>query len=1125
MQVINCGRGVHKREVRGIDLLRVLPSTWYAFTNLDLATGVGRSREIDVVIVADDRIFIVDLKDWNGKIQSADGKWIQNGREPESSPVKKINQNVKDILILLGADLKRHGKGSPPPTPLMQGMVLITGNADLSGLAATEINNVQNVDHFIKTVSSVKTRVQAFGGANPVIVQNPLTGSDWKNRLSSFFNARTGKLLPGRRRYGNFVALSDAASFEHHNGIFSEYEAEDENSSRTLGTLRAWDFSKADGRFQTEEGRAEIAGREQSVIGYLLDRGESMESALLLPKAYDRDKGIDYWEVFDRRRRLKRLSDFAVSERPHLARETRLELVRQTLAKVASLHAIGAAHLDLGAHSIWLEAPSTVRLSHLMAARCPQVASLGENRYRFLSAFKVPEDLLGGGGDDPRRKDVFLLGAVAHHLLFGRPPGDGDQPDEIVEWSPAVDPDLELADLHPWFEQALSLEPTSRFFDATDALRAFNAATAARPSVKEVTEELESFRTTVRTQKQLFAAYPEAASVREDDREDAWKSDAGESGSFVKLWKRASWGDQALEGPRILDFLQRAKDLSLDPPPGCAKIREAHWLGDSFALVHELVHGRDVADSLSNEPQRWRERTAALGFLKAVAEAVIGLHERGLSHGDLKPQNVVASEMAEGLVPMLVDLVDFSAGDGEITSGAYAPPTGGRPERDRFAVGKIAEEILAACDLEQAESEAISAAIAFCRDQAPGNATLEPLISAIDAALAPTTKAELTRISISIRDAAIGEILPDEGRLYVRSDIDRWSIHLRGASEEVQVRLNAEGRPTSARRRGLEQGQITRSSHHEFMSLAASLSVERADINDFSGLSVLFEHPEFIAGWQGVPGALAPPTEPQPALEVEEAPALITGDASEDRLSEEASTELETASTDVPRLWRALVDAEGDLTTEGTALGGSAWRRDIGRHIAPFECSKGTFDFNKADTVGVERLDRKGHWRRIGELDIGLSRPNLIAIEVAEFAGQRGREVVQEDDRLRFTSHFGVQSLKRREGATSRILARQSRVPALVDLFDPRATAKPVKAATVAVGEIAGYGLNDTQAAALRTVLETRPLGLVQGPPGTGKTMFIAALAHHALTKGTRPQRAACEPIPRGGQQRGRGPS
>jgi hypothetical protein len=58
MQITNRGRGVHKREVKGIERLQKdLPSQWYAFTNLDLILGPGKTREVDVIVVSDLRIF------------------------------------------------------------------------------------------------------------------------------------------------------------------------------------------------------------------------------------------------------------------------------------------------------------------------------------------------------------------------------------------------------------------------------------------------------------------------------------------------------------------------------------------------------------------------------------------------------------------------------------------------------------------------------------------------------------------------------------------------------------------------------------------------------------------------------------------------------------------------------------------------------------------------------------------------------------------------------------------------------------------------------------------------------------------------------------------------------------
>lgn len=85
--------------------------------------------------------------------------------------------------------------------------------------------------------------------------------------------------------------------------------------------------------------------------------------------------------------------------------------------------------------------------------------------------------------------------------------------------------------------------------------------------------------------------------------------------------------------------------------------------------------------------------------------------------------------------------------------------------------------------------------------------------------------------------------------------------------------------------------------------------------------------------------------------------------------------------------------------------------------MVPFELSSGTFDFDRADTVGVQKLDSKGVWRRVGELDTARSKPGLIVIDPTEYANPNQTRIIEESQRLRFTSHFELQSLRRREGA------------------------------------------------------------------------------------------------------------
>ena len=76
MEIRNQGQGVHAREIHGLGQLRHLPREWYAYTNLEVSVGPGQYREIDAVLVTDDRVLLVDLKDWKHRITCGDPQRI-----------------------------------------------------------------------------------------------------------------------------------------------------------------------------------------------------------------------------------------------------------------------------------------------------------------------------------------------------------------------------------------------------------------------------------------------------------------------------------------------------------------------------------------------------------------------------------------------------------------------------------------------------------------------------------------------------------------------------------------------------------------------------------------------------------------------------------------------------------------------------------------------------------------------------------------------------------------------------------------------------------------------------------------------------------------------------------------
>lgn len=89
--------------------------------------------------------------------------------------------------------------------------------------------------------------------------------------------------------------------------------------------------------------------------------------------------------------------------------------------------------------------------------------------------------------------------------------------------------------------------------------------------------------------------------------------------------------------------------------PNIVSVRDVNVAPEGFLyLAMEYVDG----PSLEEERHRFGQIAWALGVLSQVAEALLALHDQGISHRDLKPSNVLLSYRSHREVP-LAKLVDF----------------------------------------------------------------------------------------------------------------------------------------------------------------------------------------------------------------------------------------------------------------------------------------------------------------------------------------------------------------------------------------------------------------------------------------------------------------------------------
>lgn len=1095
MKIRITGKGINKREVPGVAKLRqLLPDDWYSFTNLELIRAGATPREIDLVIVLDDRVLLADLKDWHGRITSDGSHWSQNDRVVGTSPVKKILDNAR----VLAGELRQYVKRTRPPSlspdaiPLVEGCVVLTGLSDSSALPEQERLRVFDIEDFCRMLPDARQRNRRLAEVNWIDRANPLVphGTQWHSTLSAFFGTGGGYFRPLHRRFGDYVAVSEV-THEHPHKIYAEYDAEDSTENRSSGLLRIWDFGQVP-RYASAEGRDEIAGRERNVIAYLQERQPDLANVLLLPRDSDPEKPVHHWEVFERRRQLQRLGTFIVERADQFPPSVRVDLARTLLSHAAVLHRLGAAHLDIGPHSVWLEAPSQVRLSHLFAAHYPQMRSLGDRRYDFLAAVSpLPEDVLGETVDH-FRKDTFRLACAVHAILFLKQP-QSDSAHNPPDWNADIDEELVFEQYHGWFAKGLEHSAVDRFSTAQEALDAFNEASKTRDAMSAAVERLQQFRrwTSIYA---VFKALPPDEDPLETDRLLTWRSTTANGKRLVKAWRHSCWGDDRVEAPRLLRFCERADDYIRAVPPGVVPLIDVGYIGDHIVLVQEWLDAPSLAATLGTAA-RWTG-TEALRFLLELARTVDGLHQRGWALGDVTPSNVLVTQVGQERLPALVDILDLvPASEGEIITPGYVPRHGASiQERDRFAVTRIAEDVLASADVAPVHAEALASAIAACRETAPKLATLHPLLGAIEGALAPPVEEPVVHVQSISTEA--GEIVSDEGRYHI-SVVTPRLVTITGAVEELAVHLDRDRSVARVKRRPLPQTQVMAAERRAVASVPARVIVESKGVNDYAALERLIEG--------AVPSAV-PAEVSESGTEASDHAVVTSAKPVQDELYEDGETEVEVAPLaappDVPTLWRTLMDVEQEQFVHGMASADSAYSRDRRRHFIPYQGLKGTLDASRDDRIEVE-VPRSAGWVRIGTLDADLSTSDVIAVDAP---ARRGADEVlcSAGTEIRFHNKRESHSRSRRDAATSRILGRQSVVPNLIDYFDPFSEASPVTVASQLSAEQlrARYGLNESQADAFVHLWAHRPVGLLQGPPGTGKTKFIAALVHHALAGG-----------------------
>lgn len=705
--------GIMPREINGVSALaHALPQDWLLYVSLNCFPPQQSPMEIDALVVTDQCVLLLEIKDWNGKLTTSGDTWMVGKQRRGRSPVILGAEKARKLKTILKRQL-----GPMGAQIYVDHRVILTGSADKSQLPHDQAQ-------FVWTLQ------EACSLGDPQRRSRLLP----KGKLSLFklcdlekdFDRVTGntKLFqPLEADWGGFQVI-EKNLFVHPRGIWHDHRGVRKDESRIKAMIRTWSFDKLPAGLNSNASRRDVAARETRAFAYLTEVGSKLvaENRVLRDISHPHDeiltqhfevRGVeDGWTTLDR---------FLESRRDELSLEDRYVLATAVQSIVAQLHSVSVTHRDLGPRALWVGSPTGVALTGLMSCQLPDQGTVG-NWLDDLRGYApaLPEDGPVKVPSTGRQRDVYMLGYLAALILTGERPHGGAE--VAVSMLPST-----VDGVADWLRKAMSPDPVQRFGDAGEMLAAFSACTqTARVGFDR--ELLDRFET---PDNPYMAWLPVSKALPSRPECTVYESESsGGEKVVVKIWNQLRRGLSDATDLALYRLLDSAARLKTAPVPGLPRFLDSGLSSAGPFVVYEHASGEPLSAIASFSEDE------ALSVARSILETVNALHALGCEHGDISPGNTLFDRDRGHLV--LIDAFDVTAvGDGSLRTPSVCPEGWemlGQMALDRYACLAVIRDIL-----ERSEGSSVEGlrAIVNRELQRPSIDTLDGVVAAVASLLAP----------------------------------------------------------------------------------------------------------------------------------------------------------------------------------------------------------------------------------------------------------------------------------------------------------------------------------------------------------------------------------------------------
>jgi AAA domain/Nuclease-related domain len=756
--------GIHRREITGIGALaKAYPANWLLYASLQCYPPREAPIEMDAMVVMDDRVLLLEIKDLHGTLTVNGDQWIQGNGKRFRSPVDVVSMKARKVKTFLSAAIPGFSKC------YVDSRVVLTGSATKHNLPPSELPQVWSLQEAV-SIADASRRAGLLQKTQLHVKKVYQFESDFERVV------RNAKMFGPLEAQWDGYRVVDEDFVVHPTRVWHEHRAERISDNRFKALLRIWAFDKLPASLNSPEKREFIANREMRAIGRLNALGSSLIEQGVILAPIGEEKAEILTQHFELRRlpvSLTTLDRYLERVSEDLRIEDRVTATSTLLNIIAELHAQDIAHRDLGPRSIWADSPTRFALTGFMACQMPDEESLGDwTTVLRGQGDAIPEDadkILAGTA---KQRDVYALGSLARKILAENGSSKTGRNSVPI---PKID---------DWLDCAAARKGSDRFADAREMGDEF-ARLIEEMKGGDVDQTLIDQH---ETSDVPYVLWPLEKALKQRDSHVYISRDANGNELVVKIWLRVRRGMNAASDAAMTRLFDGVSRLVSMPIGGIPQYIRAALSPIGPFVVYRFEKGEPIS-----EQEIPKECDRALHLANRLVQCVNALHAIGHSHGDIAPKNVLLCE--DGKDIRLLDLFDMcEVGDGRLRTPSLCPENWGRLTQEQL--DRYATVLMVRSFLEKIEGADLAEELAATERELerPTLDTFEPILTVLRKAIQRTHAARPARFTVSFRGATPGPLVPDNGRFYLRAErIDSTTVayHIAGIERELTLELRS----------------------------------------------------------------------------------------------------------------------------------------------------------------------------------------------------------------------------------------------------------------------------------------------------------------------------------------------